>query len=59
MSANKSVVAGHGLSAGATDKEVAAELIISTKTVEYHLSNIYRKLGVRSRTQLAAKHHSN
>lgn len=44
------------VSEGASNKEVAAELIVSTKTVEYHLSNIYRKLGVRGRTELAAKH---
>lgn len=38
---------------GRTNPEVAAELFISRKTVERHLSQIYRKLGVRSRTELA------
>jgi DNA-binding NarL/FixJ family response regulator len=38
---------------GRTNREVAAELVLSEKTIEHHLSRIYRKLGVRSRTQLA------
>jgi DNA-binding CsgD family transcriptional regulator len=37
---------------GATNKEVAAALFLSPKTIEYHLASVYRKLGVRSRTQL-------
>jgi DNA-binding CsgD family transcriptional regulator len=37
---------------GATNKEVAAALFLSPKTVESHLSRIYSKLGVRSRTEL-------
>jgi DNA-binding CsgD family transcriptional regulator len=40
---------------GATNREVAARLFVSPKTVEGHLGHIYRKLGVRSRTQLAAR----
>jgi len=40
---------------GATNKEVAAALFLSPKTVEAHLSRVYGKLGVRSRTELA--HH--
>jgi DNA-binding CsgD family transcriptional regulator len=40
---------------GASNPEVAAELFMSRRTVEDHLSKIYRKLGVRSRTELA--HH--
>ena len=35
--------------AGYTNKEIAAEIYISEKTVEYHLDNIYKKLGVRTR----------
>ena len=34
--------------------QVASELVVSTKTVEYHLASVYTKLGVSSRTQLAA-----
>ena len=41
---------------GRTNREVAASLFISPKTVELHLSRIYRKLGVRSRTELARVH---
>ncbi|HMK96961.1 MAG TPA: LuxR C-terminal-related transcriptional regulator, partial [Acidimicrobiales bacterium] len=38
---------------GRTNKEAATELYVSVKTVEHHLSNIYMKLGVRSRRDLA------
>jgi DNA-binding CsgD family transcriptional regulator len=38
---------------GMTNREVAGALFLSPKTIEHHLSGIYRKLGVRSRTQLA------
>jgi len=41
------------VASGATNKEVAAELFLSPKTIEFHLSSIYRKLGIRSRTELA------
>jgi DNA-binding NarL/FixJ family response regulator len=37
---------------GGTNREVGAALFLSAKTVEFHLSQVYRKLGVRSRTQL-------
>ena len=38
---------------GATTREMATELFVSAKTVESHLTSSYRKLGVRSKTQLA------
>jgi DNA-binding NarL/FixJ family response regulator len=40
---------------GRTNKEAAAELYISVKTVDFHLQNTYRKLGLRSRTELAVR----
>jgi len=38
---------------GATNREAAATLFVSPKTIEFHLANAYRKLDVRSRTELA------
>jgi DNA-binding CsgD family transcriptional regulator len=42
------------LAEGHTTREAATKLFLSPKTVEYHLRNVYRKLGVRSRDALAA-----
>jgi DNA-binding CsgD family transcriptional regulator len=39
---------------GRTNRDVAGELLLSVKTVEVHLTRIYAKLGVSSRSQLAA-----
>jgi DNA-binding CsgD family transcriptional regulator len=39
---------------GRRNKEVAATLSVAVRTVEWNLSKVYRKLGVRSRTELAA-----
>ena len=46
------VVAGH------SNKQVAHALQLSSKTVEWNLSKIYRRLGVHSRTELAAARRS-
>ncbi|MBJ7471204.1 MAG: AAA family ATPase [Solirubrobacteraceae bacterium] len=44
---------------GMTNKAVAAQLFLTPKTIEWHLRQIYRKLGIKSRTQLAAwMHHT-
>ena len=40
---------------GMTNREVAASLFLSSKTIESHLQNAYRKLGVHSRTQLSKR----
>jgi DNA-binding CsgD family transcriptional regulator len=37
---------------GRTNREAAAELYMSEKAVEYHLGNVFAKLGIRSRRQL-------
>ncbi len=42
------------ISDGMTNREAAAELFLSIKTVQFHLTRIYTKLGVRSRSELAA-----
>jgi DNA-binding CsgD family transcriptional regulator len=40
---------------GKTNREVAAALFVTERTVETHLSSVYRKLGVRSRSELARR----
>jgi DNA-binding CsgD family transcriptional regulator len=42
------------LAEGKTTREAAAAVFLSPKTVEYHLRHVYRKLGIRSREELAA-----
>jgi DNA-binding CsgD family transcriptional regulator len=40
---------------GLSNREAAAQLYLSPKTIEYHLAHIFAKLGVRTRYQLAAR----
>jgi DNA-binding CsgD family transcriptional regulator len=41
------------VSDGMSNKEVASQLFLSHRTIEYHLRNVFSKLGITSRTQLA------
>ena len=43
------------IAAGASNPEVAQRLFLSRKTVERHVSNVLRKVGVRNRAELAAR----
>ncbi|MGK5523250.1 LuxR C-terminal-related transcriptional regulator, partial [Micromonospora sp. URMC 107] len=38
---------------GATNREIAARMFLSTRTVDHHLRNIFHRLNIRSRTELA------
>ena len=42
------------LADGMTTREAAAAIFVSPKTVEYHLSHVYTKLGIHSREELVA-----
>ena len=44
---------------GMSNRQVASELFISIKTVQFHLTHIYAKLGVSSRAELAAQFRDN
>ncbi|NUP78396.1 MAG: hypothetical protein HOV96_12715, partial [Nonomuraea sp.] len=43
------------ISRGLTNRQAARKLVLSVKTVEYHLSHIYTKLGITSRTALIGR----
>ena len=43
------------IGAGEANQEIADRLFVSTSTVKTHVNNLYRKLGVRSRTQAIAR----
>jgi DNA-binding CsgD family transcriptional regulator len=40
---------------GRTNREIAADLVVSVKTVEYHLRNAFQKLGIKRRGELTAR----
>lgn len=44
------------VAAGHSNKDVAADLVLSVKTIEVTLTRVYEKLGVRSRSELAARY---
>lgn len=46
------------VSQGLTNREVAAQLVLSVKTIGYHLGHVYAKYGVRNRAALAARFHA-
>jgi DNA-binding NarL/FixJ family response regulator len=43
------------VASGRTNREIAGELVLSTRTIDMHVRNILAKLGCRSRTEAAAK----
>jgi DNA-binding NarL/FixJ family response regulator len=42
------------LSSGATNRSIAADLVVSERTVDRHVSNIFTKIGVSSRSAATA-----
>ena len=40
---------------GRTNRQTAAELYVSVKTIEFHLGHIFAKLGIRSRRDLITR----
>jgi DNA-binding NarL/FixJ family response regulator len=43
------------VASGLSNRQVAAQLYVSPRTVEYHLASVFTKLDVRTRHQLAAR----
>ena len=41
---------------GLSNREIANKLFVTEKTIKYHLTNIYKELSLKSRSQLIAKH---
>lgn len=51
---SKERAVAHLVVSGLSNREAAAELYVSVKTVEYHLGNVYAKLGISSRRELSS-----
>jgi DNA-binding NarL/FixJ family response regulator len=49
----------HMVAEGCTNAQIARELWVTEKTVKFHLSNVYRKLGVTNRTEASHYAHTN
>ncbi len=49
---NREVEVAELVSKGLANKEVAEKLFVTEKTVKFHLTNIYKKMTIRSRAQL-------
>jgi len=54
MTPREAQIAGQ-VAEGKSNREVAEALYLTPKTVEFHLTRVYRKLGVRSRSELVRK----
>jgi DNA-binding CsgD family transcriptional regulator len=42
------------IAAGLSNKEIAGELCVSVRTIEHHITNVYRKIGARGKADATA-----